>query len=384
MKRRSARVLRGTPRQLEFLARHLRAGEIVAVPTETVYGLAGNALDPAACAKIFRAKGRPSDDPLIVHLHSVADLPTVCAPNAAALKLAAAFWPGPLTLVLPKTPAVPDIVTAGRESVAVRMPRHPLFRRLLKLAGVPLAAPSANPFGYISPTTAEHVRANLGAKISYILDGGPAAIGVESTIVDLRDPARPKILRPGAITAKDLARVLGRPVANPMATPTPAAASSDAATLTKSASAIPKTISARRANPALHAKAVGGRGADSGRTGIAIEATTATRGQLAPGLLARHYSPRTPVVLHEHIDPQHVATAPRDEAWVFLRPPALPRSRRVLWLDRRGELRGVAQRLFAVLRALDVQGFARIHVELAPAEGLGLAINDRLRRAAAR
>ena len=139
------RTLRATARNLAWLARQLRAGEIVAVPTETVYGLAGNALDAAACAKIFRAKGRPASDPLIVHLHSAAQLPLVCQPNAAALKLARRFWPGPLTLVLPKTDAVPAIVTAGRDSVAVRVPSHPVFRRLLKLTGLPLAPRARTP-----------------------------------------------------------------------------------------------------------------------------------------------------------------------------------------------------------------------------------------------
>src|SRR5688572_15427746 len=208
MKRPIAKVLTGTPRNLSFLARRLQAGDLVAVPTETVYGLAGNALDPAACAKIFRAKGRPSQDPLIVHIHSVAQLELICEPNASALRLARKFWPGALTLVLPRTAVVPDIVTAGRESVAVRMPRHPLFRRLLKLTDRPLAAPSANPFGYLSPTSAGHVRAGLGAKIRYILDGGPSRIGVESTIVDLRDPNHPSILRPGAVTTAELEREL--------------------------------------------------------------------------------------------------------------------------------------------------------------------------------
>src|SRR5690606_34037411 len=157
----SARIYRGTPRNLSLLAKALRAGELVAVPTETVYGLAANALDAKACGKIFRAKGRPANDPLIVHLHSLSQLPTIAQPNDAALKLARAFWPGPLTLVLPKQAIVPSVVSAHLPSVAVRMPRHPLFRKLLKLADLPLAAPSANPFGYISPTTAAHVQSSL-------------------------------------------------------------------------------------------------------------------------------------------------------------------------------------------------------------------------------
>lgn len=337
MKTRRARIYRGTPRNLRLLAARLQAGDLVAVPTETVYGLAANALDPAACAKIFAAKGRPSHDPLIVHLHALPQLEQVCAPNPAALQLARAFWPGPLTLVLPKTAAVPDIVTAGRDSVAVRMPSHALFRRLLRLSGVPLAAPSANPFGYISPTTAEHVQHGLGDRIRYILDGGPARIGVESTIVDLRDPEKPNVLRPGAITTEQLARVLRRKVTHHTAT-----------VATKSNAA---------------------RGA----------------GQVAPGLLARHYSPRTPVSLHvrgEMPSPRPARGA--REAYVFLQRPSRPSDPNVFWLDARGDLKGVARRLFATLRRLDHMTFKRIHVELAPEDGLGHAINDRLRRAAAR
>jgi L-threonylcarbamoyladenylate synthase len=158
----SARIYRGTLRNLRLLARKLQQGEIVAVPSETVYGLAGNALDARACRKIFTAKGRPGTDPLIVHIHSLRQLREVAVVNAAALQLAKKFWPGPLTLILPKQEVVPATVTAGLPSVAVRMPSDPLFRRLLKLCGLPLAAPSANPFGYVSPTTAEHVHHGLG------------------------------------------------------------------------------------------------------------------------------------------------------------------------------------------------------------------------------
>jgi L-threonylcarbamoyladenylate synthase len=323
-----ARVFRGTAKNLAFLARRLRAGDLVAVPTETVYGLAANALDAAACRRIFRAKNRPLHDPLIVHIHSPDQLARVCTPNAAARRLARQFWPGPLTLVLPKTDAVPDIVSGGRDSVAVRMPSHPLLRRLLKLAGVPLAAPSANPFGYVSPTTAGHVRDGLGRKIRFVLDGGPAKIGLESTIVDLRDPAKPVLLRPGAITREALSRALGRPV----------------------------------------------------RTAARRHAASAQRPALAPGMLARHYSPRTPLFLHETIG----ATAIPTHAYLFIRKPAGRTPRNVFWLDAQGDLRRAAHRLFGLLRRLDAAGFAAIHAEIAPGDGLADAINDRLRRAAAR
>jgi L-threonylcarbamoyladenylate synthase len=326
-----ARIYQGTARNLAFLARRLRDGDLVAVPTETVYGLAANAFDPIACRKIFRAKNRPASDPLIVHIHSLAQLEQLCESNAAALRLADEFWPGPLTLILPKKSVVPDIVTAGRDSVAVRMPSHPVFRRLLRLAEVPLAAPSANPFGYISPTTAEHVREGLGQRIRHILDGGAARIGLESTIVDVRDPRRPAVLRPGAITRAQLAHALGRRVSAPKLKPAPAGA----------------------------------------------------RGQIAPGLLARHYSPHTPLELHETLTPAH-AEGTLADAYVFLRRPDLPARPNIFWLDARGNLRGVARRLFATLRKLDAMNFKRVHLELAPSEGLGQAINDRLRRAAAR
>jgi L-threonylcarbamoyladenylate synthase len=328
--RRIARIFRGTPRNLARLAQALARGELVAVPTETVYGLAADALSPRACRRIFRAKGRPSSDPLIVHIHEWRQLELLAEPNAAARRLAAAFWPGPLTLVLRKKPVVPAIVTAGLPSVAVRMPRHPLLRRLLKLCGRPLAAPSANPFGYVSPTTAEHVRLGLGGKIRYILDGGAAPIGLESTIVDVRNPRIPRLLRPGAITREQLEHVLG------------------------------------------------------GRVAVARRSATTPRGaQLAPGLLKRHYSPHTPVVLHETAAPADWLSARPDEAWLLIMKPRRATPPNVFWLDARGNLRGVARRLFSQLRQLDAAGYRRIHVELAPGGGLAEAINDRLRRAAA-
>lgn len=330
-RRRGARTYRPTPRNLAVLAARLREGELVAAPTETVYGLAADALNPAACRAIFRAKGRPASDPLIVHIYSVHDLQEICVPNSEALALAKAFWPGPLTMVLPKRASVPAIVTAGKNSVAVRMPRHPLFRRLLKLAGRPLAAPSANPFGYISPTSAEHVRENLGKKIPHILDGGPCEIGLESTIVDLRDPGKPRLLRPGAISAGEIAQVLGRPV----------------------------PVRRRSRGP------------------------TKESPQLAPGLLARHYSPRTPVLLHDAIAAP-ATDSQSEEAYVYMRKPAGRTARNAFWFDDRGNLGGVAHRLYAVLRSIDNKRFKRIHVELAQGDGLADAINDRLRRAAAR
>lgn len=323
-----AKIYRPTDRNLTFLARKLREGELVAVPTETVYGLAADALDAKACLKIFHAKRRPTTDPLIVHLHSVGQLPLVCIPNPAAMRLAAAFWPGPLTIVLPKKAVVPDVITAGRDSVAVRIPSHRVFRKLLRAVQRPLAAPSANPFGYISPTSAEHVRSNLGPRIKHILDGGVCSIGLESTIVDLRDSTRPRLLRPGAISAAQLETVLDCPVA------------------------------VVRKKPRVH-----------------------RMGMIAPGLLSRHYSPRTPVKIHRKLQ----VTPKAGEAFLYIRKPVHHRGEGVYWLDRDGNLRRAARRLFAKLREIDSHGFRVIHAELAMGdEGFAAAINDRLTRAAAK
>ena len=325
-----AQIYHGTPQNLRRLAQVLRRGGLVAVPTETVYGLAANALDAKACRQIFRAKRRPANDPLIVHVADLRMLARIAAPNDAVAKLARAFWPGPLTLVLARTSAVPDVVTAGLPSVAVRMPAHPLLRRLLRLCDLPLAAPSANPFGYLSPTTAEHVQAGLGRSIAHILDGGPCRHGLESTIVDIRDPRRPVLLRPGVITAAQLRRVLGVAV---------------------------RAATRRR---------------------------TARLAALAPGLLHRHYSPRQLLVTHRRITDAMVARAHPDEAWICFRKPAWADGRKNLfWLSARGDLREAGRRLFALLRQLDHGGWRRLHAELVPPNGAGLAINDRLRRAAA-
>jgi L-threonylcarbamoyladenylate synthase len=328
MNSRPARLYRGTPRNLAFLARRLRAGELVAVPTETVYGLAANALDPRACEKIFRAKGRPTHDPLIVHIHALAQLAMLAETNDAARRLAKKFWPGPLTLVLPKKSAVPAIVTAGLPSVAIRMPRHPLMRRLLRLVGQPLAAPSANPFGYVSPTTAGHVRTGLGREIRFILDGGPTTIGLESTIVDVRDPRRPRLLRPGAISRAQIEAVLGQKLFSAGKHPRP-------------------------------------------RTPLP-----------APGLLARHYSPRTPLVLHKKIPAGRAAKSSAAEAWLFFAQPRGLSGPNIFCLDARGDAGRAARKLFGRLRTLDERGFKKIHAERAPGRGLAEAINDRLRRAA--
>lgn len=336
-----ARIYRPTPSNLARLATRLRNGHLVGVPSETVYGLAADALNPIACEQIFTAKGRPTTDPLIVHLASAEDLALVARTNPAALSLARAFWPGPLTLILPKLPAVPGLITAGLDTVAVRVPDHALFRKLINLSGRPLAAPSANPFGYISPTCAAHVRECLtGGLLTAVLDGGPCKIGVESTIIDITKPERPRLLRPGGLDAAKIEAVLGKKLGLPRR----------------------KTIAAGTVAP-------------------------------APGMLSRHYSPKTPLSLYPQLVAGDARQSSADEIFLLLRKPAtdelkaLPRDsiKRLRWLSRNGALAEIARNLFSTLRELDTGHYSRIHASLAPGEeGLAPAINDRLRRAAAK
>jgi L-threonylcarbamoyladenylate synthase len=313
----------------------LRDGEIVALPTETVYGLAANALDEKAVRQIFSVKGRPLIDPLIVHGLDADFLSAFAHFTPQARKLAEACWPGPLTLVLKKSAEVPNLITAGRDTVAVRAPAHPLTRAVLEACALPLAAPSANPFGYISPTRAEHVRGSFGAKVQWILNGGPCAVGIESTIVDVSNPGRPpRLLRLGPISVETLERILGQ------------------------------TVEVTNENK------------------LADEIT----GLAAPGMLARHYSPRTPFVLLDPATPGPKADNLRTALVRLSRPAddAPPLNMEVFWLSETGDLGQVAQGLYELLRKLDDAGFAKIYCELAPEVGVGAAINDRLRRAAAR
>lgn len=202
-------VVPTTPREIEQAARVIREGGLVAFPTETVYGLGANALDASAVARIFEAKRRPSFDPLIVHVADRAMLLRVAREVPPQVEpLMEKFWPGPLTLVLPKAEAVPGIVTSGLPTVAVRMPAHPVALELIRQAGLPIAAPSANPFGYLSPTRAEHVERMLGEAVDLILDGGPTLYGVESTILLLAE--KPVVLRHGAIPVEELESILGK------------------------------------------------------------------------------------------------------------------------------------------------------------------------------
>lgn len=326
-----AKILRPTEENLRDLRKFLRFGGLVGVPTETVYGLAANALDPEACAKIFEVKRRPANDPLICHVPSLAALDAICEANPLALRLARRFWPGPLTFVLPKRPQIPDIVTSGMDSVAVRCSAHPDFHRLVEPCDFPLAAPSANPFAYISPTTAQHVQASLGERIQFILDGGPCAFGVESTIVDLRDEDRPRVLRYGALPVEDIEIELDRSLDRPLPS----------------------------------------QAEENGRF-------------LAPGALPKHYSPRVPLESRGGISLEELSRLPRNHAALLLAKPAEPLPENVHWLSENGKLSEIAAGLYAKLRELDDGRYEKIVAEEAPELGLGLAINDRLRRAAHR
>lgn len=296
----------------------LRAGELVAFPTETVYGLGANALDAAAVRKIYEAKGRPATSPLIVHVDSVEMARGLAAEwSEQAEALARAFWPGPLTLVVPKRAHVPDIVTSGLPSVGLRIPAHPVALALIRACGLPLAGPSANRFTQLSPTTAEHVRQGLGDRVAMVLDGGPCTVGIESTVVSLAAASggRPVILRPGMISAAQIEGVVGP----------------------------------------LGSSAGGGGGA--AKPGEA---------HASPGLHARHYSPRTPLVL---AGPSVDAPAGRIARLTLASMPATPSA--------------YAAALYSTLHRLDGEGYEAIVVEMPPDTPEWAAVRDRLRRAAA-
>ena len=323
----------GTPAELatavEEASRALRAGDVVALPTETVYGLAADALRPEATVKIFAAKERPLFDPLIVHLPSRDWLErlTVIPDESRALVevLIAKYWPGPLTLVLPRREIVPDLVTSGLETVAVRMSAHPVFRAVIEQFGRPLAAPSANRFGRISPTAAAHVQSELNARIHLIIDGGATEHGVESTIVKI-EGAKLHILRAGPVTPEELAAF-----------------------------------------------------------GEVDRVTTGPRPD-APGQLASHYAPRTRLVL---LPPgktwaQAATEYPLSAGLLAFRQAPPGKFAKVEILSPSGDLREVAATLFAKMRALDGAALDLIVAESVPEEGLGIAIMDRLRKAAAK
>lgn len=320
-------------RELEEAAYLLRQNEVVAFPTETVYGLGANALSNDACAKIFAAKGRPADNPLIVHISEKEQLqPLVSEVPELAQKLIDAFWPGPLTLILPKGQAVCDRVTAGLSTVAVRMPDHPIAQALIAQAGLPIAAPSANRSGKPSPTTAEHVKRDLAGRIAGIVDGGETGIGVESTVVDCSGDAV-TILRPGGLTKAEIEKVVGK----------------TADYVKPDANGTPKS----------------------------------------PGMKYRHYAPNaklslvdgSPFYLQSLVDKEQqrgtkVGVLTTDEHKHEYRADA------VLSCGKRSDLRTVAHRLYRALRAFDEQDVEVIYGEVFPEEGIGEAIMNRLKKSA--
>jgi L-threonylcarbamoyladenylate synthase len=325
---------------LEQAAAILRGGGLVALPTETVYGLGANALDAAAVERIFAAKQRPAWDPVIVHLAEQAMLETLVTdvPDAAR-RLMAAFWPGPLTLLLPRTAAVPDAVTAGRPLVGVRMPAHAVALEVIRLAGVPLAAPSANLFGRISPTTAAHVLEDMDGRIDAVLDAGPCARGVESTVID---PSRTPMVvyRPGAVTAEQIRAVAGA--------------------------------------------------VEVFQSPLAAVEETPREALPSPGLGLRHYAPRARLVLvdapFERLGERLAAEAERftEEKLGVMLPTEIaspvPEAELFIW-GRWSVPEEMARSLYAGLHALDAWGCTVILCPLPPAEGIGAAIRDRLTKA---
>lgn len=305
---------------LDEAVRLLRAGRLVAFPTETVYGLGANALDPVAVARIYEAKGRPSTSPLIVHVRSLEMARQLVAEwPANADRLAARFWPGPLTLVLRRHPAIPDIVTAGLGTVGLRMPAHPLALALLRACGLPLAAPSANRFTQLSPVTAEQVRQGLGSSVDLVLDGGPCSVGIESTVVSLAG-AQPVLLRPGMVTREQLAAVVG-----PVAT---------------------------------------------GEAGAGAHAS--------PGMHHKHYSPRTPLILVRD------GELPQQGHGAYLQYQSPPRASVDRLVPMPADAREYAAALYDTLHRLDTAGYDWLAVDPPPDGPEWEGVHDRLRRAAAR
>ena len=329
-----------TEQSLDRAARVLMDGGLVAIPTETVYGLAARADDPVAVGKIFAAKGRPATNPLIVH---VADTPMArrlaAAWPEAAEKIAQRLWPGPVTVVVPRGPEIPDEVTAGGLTVALRCPEHRLTRRLIEKAGLPLAAPSANRSLAVSPTTAAHVLESLGNRIDLILDGGPCTRGIESTVVDCTS-VPPCILRPGPISREQLEAILGQQVA----------------------------LASEPTDPRQSASAA-----------------------RSPGMLARHYAPKTPLVLAANAatSVSDLLAAGKRIGWLTTAPDApeprrLSASRDLLVIPMPADPEAFAARLYATLHALDKRELATIVVDEPPDTDAWRAVRDRLTRAAKR
>ena len=328
-----------TEKDLPQAAEIIRRGGLVGIPTETVYGLGANGLDPKAVSRIFEAKGRPQDNPLILHITDVSWLERYCKEiPLTAYKLAEAYWPGPMTMILPRKDMVPDAVTAGLDTVGMRCPSHPLCHELIRLADVPIAAPSGNTSGRPSPTTAEHMREDMDGKIDAIVDGGPCSVGVESTIIDLTCTP-PRLLRPGGISLEQLRAVLGQVDVDP------------AVTRLLGAGEKPK----------------------------------------APGMKYRHYAPKAPVTVVSG-DPKTAAeyiaahAAPEDGVICFdeFMPLFTSRAgtRPVMDLGPAGDKEEQARHIFDALRSFDHTRVTAIWAQCPDTEGIGLAIANRLNKAA--
>jgi L-threonylcarbamoyladenylate synthase len=320
--------------EIKRAAQLLSEGELVAFPTETVYGLGADARNEAAVRRIFQVKGRPTNNPLIVHVAdvesalSVVDIARSFSPAEVRRRFDALkhLWPGPLSLVLPKLPSIAPSVSAGGDSVAVRIPNHPVALQLLQTCGVPVAAPSANRSLYVSPTTAAHVQEDLGGTVALILDGGPCQVGLESTVLSLLEET-PRVLRPGAVTTQQIEAALGCPVS------------------------------------------------------AASRSVDSSAPLLSPGMLAKHYSPRTPVLLRSVVTP--TTPLPKRIGAILFSPCPLPfPTTELRILSPTGDLTHIAASLFAALRELDKSNVDLIIVDTCQPAGLGEAIMDRLLRAA--
>ena len=329
-----AQILKATDDNLDLCRQALENSKVIAVPTETVYGLAGNALDEVALKSIFKIKGRPLFNPLIIHTDSMKNAEQFATFHTLAKQLAEQFWPGPLTMVLPKKELVPNLVTANLDSVAIRCPQSPTFLKLLKKLPFPLAAPSANPFGYVSPTSAEHVNCSLGDKLDFILDGADCAIGIESTIVDLRNPNKAKILRPGPITKAALEKLTGIPFE------------------------------------------------------LKLPKNTSKDELRAPGMLKSHYSPVTPLEITQLNELKHLVSMNNEPAYAFIfqkRPGDWidHKSPNIYWLSESGSDTEMAHNFYQLLRATDALNYQKIYIEaIKETEGIKAALKDRLSKAA--
>jgi len=310
---------------IQRAAKIIKGGGVVAFPTETVYGLGADAFNPLAVARIFEVKRRPYFDPLIVHVANPSDVKKLAKETPSnAKKLIERFWPGPLTIVLLKEEKIPDIVTAGLLTLAIRMPNHPMALALIEESKCPIAAPSANPFGYLSPTTAEHVRDQLGEEVDLILDGGPCPVGVESTIVSFLEE-KPVLLRPGGVSLEEIESVIGK-----------------------------------------------------------VEIPSIEGRPSAPGMLPKHYAPRTPIVLDWRQKDLDLYKGKNIGLLLFQEPKDDLKYHSIEILSAKGDLREAAANLFAAVRRLDALHLDVIVAEPIPEVGLGRAIMDRLRRAASR